>query len=121
MLSTGPTFIWKMASDYDKLTGRPNKVRVDSMPAWVWGKCKICKRSCDPPADGYLQHAQGDSWHHWDSWLFTHGIFCHVEFCVCLLWIGVLFVDKHFTRYVRPCVRSLSPSAVFSGLVSSRK
>lgn len=99
MLSTGPTFIWKMVSDYEKLRDRPGRVTVDTMPAWVWGKCKICKAKCEPPVDGFLRHAQGDSWHHWDSWLFTHGIFCHVEFCICLVWALFLFVDKHFTRY----------------------
>ena len=53
MLSTGPTFIWKMASDYAKLKNNPNAVKVDTMPAWVWGKCKICKRECVAPPDGY--------------------------------------------------------------------
>eukprot|EP00035_Acanthoeca_spectabilis_P026627 m.463526 g.463526 ORF g.463526 m.463526 type:complete len:344 (-) comp23058_c0_seq1:1122-2153(-) len=102
MLSTGPTFIWKMVSDYEKLRDRPGRVTVDTMPSWVWGKCKICKAKCEPPVDGFLRHAQGDSWHHWDSWLFTHGIFCHVEFCICLVWALFLFIDKHFARMFQP-------------------
>jgi mannosyltransferase OCH1-like enzyme len=102
MLSTGPTFMWKMASDYAKLKDNPNKVKVDTMPAWVWGKCKICKRECVAPSDGYFQHSQGDSWHHWDSWFFTHGLFCHIEFTVCLAWVGILLVDKHVTRWYLP-------------------
>ena len=76
------------------------QVKVDTMPAWVWGKCKICKRECVAPPDGYFQHSQGDSWHHWDSWFFTHGLFCHVEFFVCLGWVCIVFIDKHITRLV---------------------
>eukprot|EP00038_Savillea_parva_P004104 m.134137 g.134137 ORF g.134137 m.134137 type:complete len:345 (+) comp11376_c0_seq6:313-1347(+) len=102
MLSTGPTFIWKMASDYARCPDRPNRITVDTMPAWVWGKCKICKRTCTAPPDGFLQHAQGDSWHHWDSWLFTHGIFCHVEVCIGLAWVALLLIDKHVTRRYQP-------------------
>lgn len=105
LMSTGPTFIWKMASNYAAkkgLTESQSSVKVDTLPAWVWGKCKICKGKCIAPPDGYLQHLQGDSWHSWDSVLFTYGFFCHVEFTICLGMLCVLLLDKHYTRKFQP-------------------
>ena len=43
--SSGPTFVWRIASIYASLD-RPNKEVLDRVPSWVWGKCKICNKKC---------------------------------------------------------------------------
>lgn len=63
-------------------------------------KCKICDPECIPSADSYFQHTTGDSWHHWDSWLFNYVIFCHWELMILLAYTSFILVDK----FVLQCV-----------------
>jgi mannosyltransferase OCH1-like enzyme len=86
LTSTGPTFIWKVADAY---TGSDAILRV---PASVWGKCMICASSCPVVEEGYFQHLHGDSWHNWDSWLFTYVIFCHHYTMIFLGWLLLLLI-----------------------------
>eukprot|EP00730_Choanoeca_flexa_P010356 TRINITY_DN17613_c0_g1_i1.p1 TRINITY_DN17613_c0_g1~~TRINITY_DN17613_c0_g1_i1.p1 ORF type:complete len:327 (+),score=54.68 TRINITY_DN17613_c0_g1_i1:175-1155(+) len=86
LTSTGPTFLWGIADSYK---GDDKILRV---PASVWGKCMICASSCPVVEEGYFQHLHGDSWHNWDSWLFTYVIFCHHYTAIFLGWLVVLLV-----------------------------
>lgn len=97
--STGPTFVWRIADIYAKLD-RPNKEALDRVPAWVWGKCLICNKVCAPLEGAYFKHSVGDSWHNWDSYIITYGIFCHGEFILLAVSAAVLkrFNQVQITR-----------------------
>eukprot|EP01147_Barroeca_monosierra_P004544 gene4544-8566_t len=87
--STGPTFIWRMANLY---TG---PARITRIPASVWGKCLICGDTCPVVEGGYLRHLVGDSWHNWDSFLFTYVIFCHQTALIALfLFLFILITQR---------------------------
>eukprot|EP00040_Diaphanoeca_grandis_P014785 m.75129 g.75129 ORF g.75129 m.75129 type:complete len:367 (-) comp24740_c0_seq3:246-1346(-) len=110
--STGPTFLWKIYAQYTKKKSTENepKQRVDVIPSYVWGKCLICDRVCVTQPGAYFQHAPGDSWHHWDSYIFTYVIMCHGAFFILL---GVALV-------VMACVKSLATKRLavyYSGML----
>ena len=89
--STGPTFIWKMANQYD---GPSSMLRV---PASVWGKCLICQDTCPVVEGGYLRHLVGDSWHDWDSFFFTYILFCHQVTLVMAALVLLVVLTKRET------------------------
>lgn len=90
LTSTGPTFIWKVANEYEAEHGQS----ILRVPASVWGKCVICASMCPALENGYLRHLHGDSWHNWDSWFFTYVLFCH-QYTMIMIGVGLVVLIVH--------------------------
>jgi len=100
----GPYFLWGNFNEYNRERGPAHlgddpfpagqanpPSRIGLLPNWIWGKCSMCQDSCKKrilpsgkviDVHPFMSHLHGDSWHSFDSWVWSYVVQCYTSYIV---------------------------------------
>ena len=68
--STGPLFLWECFWSFSDVS------EITLITPSEWGKCSLCER-CEQREESLFVHLKGDSWHQWDSKVWSYVLQCY--------------------------------------------
>lgn len=116
----GPYFLWGQFNEYNKIyrpkveggnpfLATPTPSRIGLAPNWLWGKCSLCNHNCNKrilssgkmvDVQPFMSHLHGDSWHSFDSWVWSYVVQCYTPFVVVSSWVVMLVLIHLFGKLV---------------------